>query len=325
MPNRRQQLKRAVGRPRISGARPPHGGGPEHGVRIIEKRRRDFLPYVLVLPLAIFIVSLALFPAGVTVVESFFRVQPLNPPHAFIGFGNFIQLFQNDQVLASFANTALYVVVGVVVSTILGVVMAVTLQKQFRGRSILIAVLILPWALPGVVEGIIWSGIWNSNTGLLNSVLTTFQLITHYQVFLGQHQFVTILAIELVQIWQMTPLSALLILAALQNIPSEIYEAASLDGCSPWASFRRVTLPLVRPGIAIAMVQAVIATLNIFDQPYVLNGAATMGASVQMETYFISFQNLNFGQGYALSLLVSAVTVVISLVVIKLVYKQVEF
>src|SRR5204863_6406809 len=145
------------------------------------------------------------------------------------------------------------------------------------------------------------------------SVLASTHLTSNYQVFLGQHRLWTIFAIELVQVWQITPLSALLVLASLQNIPVELYEAAELDGCSPWATFRRVTLPLARPGIAIAMVQAVIATLNVFDQPYVLNGAAPTGASVTMQTYFISFQNLDFGEGYALSLLITVATLVLSL------------
>ena len=98
-----------------------------------------------------------------------------------------------------------------------------------------------------------------------------------------------------------------------------------MDGCSPWASFRRITLPLARPGIAIAMVQALIATLNVFDQPYVLNGAAPTGASLTMQTYFISFQNLDFGEGYALSLLITVATLIVSLGVVKLVYRRVEF
>ena len=89
--------------------------------------------------------------------------------------------------------------------------------------------------------------------------------------------------------------------------------------------FRRITLPLARPGIAIAMVQAVIATLNVFDQPYVLNGAAATGSSVTMQTYFISFQNLDFGQGYALSLLITLATLIVSLGVVRLVYRPVEF
>jgi len=156
-------------------------------------------------------------------------------------------------------------------------------------------------------------------------VLTSLHLIENYQVFVGPNRLLTILLIEIVQVWQITPLSALLVLAALQNIPGELYEAANLDGCSSWDTFRRVTLPLVRPGVAVAMVQAVIATLNVFDQPFVLNGAAETGASLTMQTYFISFQNLDFGEGYALSLLITLLTLFVSFVVVKVVYRPVEF
>src|ERR1700760_1816487 len=113
-------------------------------------RRFDWLPYALITPLVVFIIGLALFPAGVTLVEAFFRVQPLNPPDTFTGFANFVHMFQNDAIVSSMVNTAYYVVIGVVLSTVLGILMAVILQKPFRGRAVLIAVLILPWALPGV-------------------------------------------------------------------------------------------------------------------------------------------------------------------------------
>jgi multiple sugar transport system permease protein len=302
-----------------------HELGPAPAARQRRRSRIDLLPYALVSPLALFIVLLALVPAAFTIVESFYKVQALNPPNRFSGLDNFRRLFSDTAVRTSIGNTVVYVVIGVALSTILGVAMAVTLQHRFRGRAALIAVLILPWALPGVVEGIVWSGIWDSNTGLLNSALTSMHLINHYQVFLGQHRLLTIFAIEMVQVWQITPLSALLVLAALQNIPGDLYEAGRLDGCSAWSAFRRITLPLVRPGIAIAMVQAVIATLNVFDQPYVLNGAAPTGASLTMQTYFISFQNLDFGEGYALSLLITIVTLIVSFGVVKLVYRPVEF
>lgn len=298
---------------------------PERPGRGGARRSFDVLPYALVAPLTLFIVCLALVPAVFTVVESFFRVNPLDPPERFVGLANFQALFADAAVRASMGNTALYLVIGVVLSTGLGILMAVTLQKKFLGRSVLIAVLILPWALPGVVEGIVWSSIWDSNSGLLNSVLSSVHLIDDYLVFLGQNRFLTILGIELVQVWQITPLSTLLILASLQNIPSDIYEAADLDGGSPWVVFRRITLPLARPGITVAMVQAIIATLNVFDQPYVLNGSASTGVSLTMETYFISFQNLNFGEGYALSLLITVATLLASFVVLKLVYRPVEF
>jgi len=292
------------------------------------KRRRrsfDLLPYALVTPLTLFIVGLALVPAAFTIGGAFFRMQPLDPPTRFSGLDNFRNLFSDAAVRTTIGNTLLYVLIGVLVSTVLAIAMAVTLQKKFAGRGVLIAVLILPWALPGVVSAIVWSTIWDSNAGLLNSVLTSFHLIDHYQVFLGQNRLVTIVAIELVQIWQITPLSTLLVLASLQNIPGDVYEAANLDGCSTWSTFRRITLPLVRPGITVAMVQAVIVTLNVFDQPYVLNGAAPTGASLNMQTYFISFQNLDFGEGYALSLLITVATLVMSFGVLKLVYRAVEF
>ena len=306
-------LRRAATTARGPGRRPGRG------------RRLDWLPYALVTPLVVFIIGLALFPAGVTLVEAFFRVQPLNPPDTFTGLENFVRIFRDGTIVSSMVNTAYYAVIGVAGSTVLGIFMAVILQKPFRGRAVLIAVLILPWALPGVVEGIIWSGIWDSNTGLLNSVLASLHLISQYQVFLGRNHLVTILVIEIVQVWQMTPLSTLLVLAALQNIPGDLYEAAEIDGASGWKAFTRITLPLARPGIAIAMVQAVVATLNVFDQPYVLNGAASTGASVMEQTYFVSFQNLDFGEGYALSLLITVVTIVASLAVVKLVYRSVKY
>jgi len=299
--------------------------GPQRTNNRRPRRRVDLLPYALVTPLTLFIVGLALVPAAFTIVESFFRIQELDPPDRFTGLGNFKRLFSDGAVLASFGNTGLYVLIGVTISTVLAIMMAITLQHKFAGRSILIAVLILPWALPGVVEGIVWGSMWDSNTGFFNSLLTSVHLIEHYQVFLGQNRLLTIFAIELVQVWQITPLSTLLVLASLQNIPGELYESAKLDGCSSSSIFRWITLPLARPGITIAMVQAVIVTLNVFDQPYVLNGAATTGASVTMQTYFVSFQNLDFGEGYALSLLITVVTLLVSFVVLKLVYRPVEF
>jgi multiple sugar transport system permease protein len=283
------------------------------------------LPYLLVTPLAVFIIGLALVPAAFTIIESFYRVNPLDPPTRFDGIGNFRRLFANGAVITSIGNTALYVLIGVVLSTVLGIFFAVVLRNPFRGRGLLIAVLILPWALPGVVEGILWTGIFDPNSGLMSGVLSSLHLAGHNTVLLGDNRWLTIFLIELVQVWQITPLSALLVLASMQLMPEELFQAAAIDGCGAWQSFWRITLPLARPGIAVAVVQALIATLNVFDQPYVLNGAATTGSSITEQTYFISFQNLDFGGGYALSLLITVVTLIISLVVVRAVYRRVDY
>lgn len=317
-----------TGRPVVAGAgtaRSEDPAGPGRTAVAGRRRRPDLLPYLLVSPLAVFILCLAIVPALSTLGQAFFRVNQLDPPTRFTGLGNFRTLAADPLVRAGIVNTAGYVVVGVALTTVLGILFAVTLQHRFRGRALLIAAMILPWALPGIVEGIIWAGIWDANSGLLNSVLSSTGLIEQYHVFLGPHRVLTIVLIELVQVWQITPLSALLVLAALQNIPAEVYESSQLDGCSSWGTFRRMTLPLARPGIAIAMVQALIATLNVFDQPYVLNGAAQTATSVTMQTYFVSFQNLDFGAGYALSLAITVVTLLASLVLVRVVYRSVEF
>jgi multiple sugar transport system permease protein len=184
--------------------------------------------------------------------------------------------------------------------------------------------MILPWALPGVVEGLLWIGIFDQHAGLITGLMGIFHIGSPDTVLLGTNRLLTVLLIELVQVWQITPLSTLLIFAALQLIPRELYEAAEIDGANQWRAFLRITLPLARPGIAVAMVEALVATLNIFDQPYVLNGAAHTGASLTMQTYFISFHNLDFGKGYALSLIIAVVTIVFSLLIVRFIYRKVE-
>jgi len=287
--------------------------------------QRQRLAYALLAPLALFIGVLTLYPTAVTTIEAFFRVDALDPNHGFIGLRNFHNAFSTPAIDESFVNTIFYTVVGTALSTVLGVWFALLLRERSRWRGLLLAIVILPWALPPVVEALLWSRIYDPSFGPLNWLLKGLHVISTNQVWIGSNRWLALALTEVVQVWQMTPLSVLLILAALQLIPRELYEAASVDGASRWYGFRYITLPLLRPGITVAMVAAITTTLNIFDQPYILTGNATATASVGLETYVVSFQNLDFGQGYALSLLVTIVTAAASLVIMRLVYRRVEF
>jgi len=289
------------------------------------RKRGRFLPYILLSPLILFIGALALYPTIVTTVQAFFTVDPVNPPTRFSGLSNFRALVRNPFVRQSAANTILYIIVGVALSTLFGLVIALILQRRSHWRGLILALVVLPWALPAVVEAVIWGWIYDPTFGVLNSVLKSLGLINSYHVWIGIGRIVSIVLIELVQVWQITPLAALLILAALQSIPQELYEAARVDGAGRWAMFKRITLPLVRPGLAVAMVESLILSLNVFDQVYVLNGFAPGGASIMLQTYQISFNNLNFGQGYALSLLATFATMLLSLLILAVVYRRVEF
>jgi multiple sugar transport system permease protein len=289
------------------------------------RKHGRFLPYILLSPLVLFIGALGLYPTVITTVQAFFTVDPVNPPTRFSGLANFRQLIENPFVRESAVNTLLYIAVGVGLSTLFGLVIALALQRRTHWRGILIALVVLPWALPGVVESVIWGWIYDPTFGVLNSIAKSVGLIGTYQVWVGLGRILTIVLIELVQVWQIAPLAALLILAALQMIPQELYEAARVDGGNRRDNFWRITLPLIRPGLAVAMVESLMLSLNVFDQVYVLNGAAPAGSSVMMETYQITFNNLNFGQGYALSLLATVATMIFAFLILAVVYRRVEF
>lgn len=302
---------RVKDRPGRPGRRPRRGDGP--------------LPYVMVAPLVAFIGALAIYPTVLTAIDAFVHIDPLTPPNHFAGFGNFTAVFDNAQVRTSIENTGWYALFGVALTVGFGTGIALLLRRPFRGRGVILAIVILPWALPGVVEGVIWSWIYNPTVGVLNSALKSLHIIGQYQLFIGTNRVETIFFIALVQVWQITPLAALIVLAALQSIPDELYESASVDGASPSRVVRSITLPLVRPALAIATVEALVMSLNIFDQVYVLNASATTGSSLMSTTYSITFQNLNFGQGYALSLLATVVTVILAVSSVKLLYRKVEY
>ena len=272
----------------------------------------------------VFIAALSFYPTVVTTIEAFFRVSPLDPPTRFTGLGNFRALFANSAITASWLNTVVYMVTGVVLSTVLGVAGAVALRRRFRLRGLVLAMVILPWALPAVDEAVIWNWMYDPNFGVINSTLHSLHLIGGYHVFLGLDRWLTVVLIEIVQVWQITPLSVLIVLAALQAIPLDLYEAARVDGAGPWSAFRRVTLPLIRPAIAVAAVQAIVLSLNVFDQVYVMNGNAPLASSLMLQTYITTFQDLNFGGGYALSLMVTVATVLLSGAALALIYRRAE-
>ena len=286
--------------------------------------RRRMLPYILVSPLVVFIGALSFVPTADTTVEAFFRVMPLDPPTRFVGLGNFRALFASSAILTSWVNTAVYVAVGVVLSVVLGTAVAVALRRKFRFRGVVLALIVLPWALPAVVEAVIRGWIYNPAFGVLNRALHSVHAIGGYHLWLGLDRWLTIGLIEIVQVWQMTPLSVLIVLAALQSVPTDLYEAALVDGAGPVQSFRRISLPLIRPAIAVATVEALVLSLNIFDQVYILNGIAPLGSSVMLQTYITTFENLNFGGGYALSLLMTAATALLSMVALALLYRRTE-
>ena len=279
----------------------------------------------MIAPTIIVIALLALLPVAITFAQSLFRVDPLLGPSHYVGLGNYSAILHTPTLQTAFSNTLLYTVFGVILSMLLGLVFAVALHGRVKASGTLLALAMLPWALPGVVAGVIWSWIYDPNFGVLNSFLKSAHLIGHYQIWVSTHSVEEILVISLVQVWQFTPLATVIILASLQAIPTELYEAADIDGASSWRKLRRITLPLARPGITIALIESIIVLTTIFDPVYVLNQNALSGESLVSTVYYITFQDLNFGQGYAFSVVLTIGIIALSACAAAVTYRKVEF
>ena len=202
--------------------------------------------------------------------------------------------------------------------------MAFWLHNVTRFRGAALTVIVLPWAVPGIVTGALWSFIFNPVNGLLNEVLRWAGVISHPEIWL-EGRVSGIFFISLSLIWQITPIAAVIFLAGLESIPPEMYEEAAVEGASRFAIFRLITLPLLRPSLAIGLLQASVLAIGVFDQVVVLAGYAPGSISMVMQVYLYAFRDLNFGLGMAASMIVTLGTLLVSLVYIKGVYREVSY
>lgn len=288
-------------------------------IQYFGKARREgwFLGYLFIVPAVLVIVVLVYYP----LVQGFWMSlrsldYALGLPDQFVGLKNYLHVIQDSDMRQSAVHTIGYLVVAIFFELTGGIAFALTLNTQFRGRGLVLALTILPWALPGIVSGVLWSRIFNPDNGLLNNILLRLGIIQSYQLWFS-NSFWSILFIGLVHVWNFLPLSTLLILAGLQTIPDELYDASAVDGAGPFYQFRSITLPLLRPSIAVALTLATMNALGIFDQIFVLNGMAMSTRSIAQQIYAMTFMQLNFGQGTALAFWLAIVTLVFSIVYIR--------
>ena len=225
----------------------------------------------------------------------------------YVGARNYRDVLNDPTSRDAMRHTVEYVVLAVSLEIVLGIFVAVTLHRVFRGRGIVLAMLILPWALPAVVSGVLWRRVFDPDNGLLNSVLLRLDVISAPHVWLASGRG-AIVYITLVHVWGVLPLISLIFLAGLQSIPDEVYSASAVDGASPWRQFRYVTLPLLRPSMAIALTVGSLLAISIFDEIYVLNGTALNTRSILIQVYNTTFVTADFAHGTALAFLLAALT-----------------
>lgn len=222
----------------------------------------------------------------------------------FIGFANYLSvdaghwsgLLTDPDWWRAVWNTACFAVVSVSLEVVLGTIVALMLNAQFPGRAWVRAAVLIPWAIPTIVSAKMWSWMLNDQFGILNHALMALGVIDHPLAWTADPDL-SMMAVVMVDVWKTTPFMALLILAGLQMLPSDCYEAAKVDGIHPVRVFFRVTLPLVRPAIMVAVLFRVLDALRVFDLIYVLtsNSKDTMSMSIYARQQLLDFQEVGYG------------------------------
>jgi multiple sugar transport system permease protein len=226
--------------------------------------------------------------------------------------GNYIDAFQTPEFVDSIVITFVFTIASVALETGIGLAMALIMATAFKGQGLLRTVVLVPWAVLTVVTAIMWKTIVDPNLGLVNQILGV------NTVWLGEEPEALIVMI-LADTWKTAPFMALLLLAGLQVIPSEIYEAAKVDGATAWQRFRRITLPLLMPALLVALIFRTLDALRAFDLPKVLtngaNGTTTMSLIAQR-----TFQeNRLYGEGAAYSIITFLIVMIVSFLYIRFV------
>ena len=197
-------------------------------------------------------------------------------------------------------NTVWFTIVSLVIETCLGMVIALVLNADFPGRALVRTAILVPWAIPTIVSARIWGWMLHDQFGIINDILLNLHIIAIPVAWTANPQ-IAMWAVVLVDVWKTTPFMALLILAALQLLPGDCYEAARVDGIHPVKVFFKVTLPLIKPALVVAIIFRARDALRVFDLIYVLTSSAkeTMSMSVYARQQLVDFQQIGYGSAAA--------------------------
>jgi multiple sugar transport system permease protein len=266
---------------------------------MIQMKKTQRTAFWFLMPAAFLLCALALFPMLSVFWISLFRRLLIFHISRFVWFNNYSFLIQDSRFWNAFGNTVYFTAISVILELALGIAVAVLLNREFRGKGAMRSVILVPWAIPTVVSAKMWEWIFNADFGILN------HLLGKNVNWLGDPAWALHAAI-LVDVWKTIPFVAILLMAGLETIPNTLYEAAQIDGASPWSTFIRITLPLLKPLILICAIFRTLDAFRVFDVIYVLTGGgpANSTETLSVYAYKVLFQTLQFGYGSSLAVVV---------------------
>jgi ABC-type sugar transport system permease subunit len=296
------------------------------GRKLNLSQKDALIGFGLILPSLLIILGISLQPILSTLYLSVFESsRGINVERTFVGLGNYAALLSDPVFWVTIGRTLYFTLVSVGLELVLGLAIAQLIHSHPPGWQFLRTSLIIPWAVPTIVNGTMWRWIYNADYGALNGLLLQLGLIDKYVPWLTKPNVAMNLVI-LADIWHSVPFIALILQAALATLPTDLEEAAAVDGANALQRFLLVRLPLLRPAILVALVIRTVEAFRVFDIIYVItNGGPAFGTvTISFLTYLETFSFGNVGRGSALSFLISIFTLVMAFVYIRILYRPEE-
>ena len=277
-------------------------GAPLVGRPDVNRKRMARLGWAFSAPALIVVAAVTIFPIVYSVVMSFSNVTVTGNGTSLHGFttNNYSIVLKNSTWHYALGFTIVYTFITVAVELVLGTLIALVLQRLTAGRGWMMALLLLPWSMITVINAELWLYIYNGVYGVADYILNAVGL--GHPNILGTNT-PAIIALMIADIWKTTPFVAIIVLAGLVMLPGDIFEAAEVDGSSGWSTFWRITVPLLRPTLALAVLFRVLQAFGLFDLPFVMTngGPGTATTSLAILGWKAIFQNLDFGTGAAVA------------------------
>jgi len=275
--------------------------------------RNNGSAYLFIAPLAIAVALVLLYPIGKAAMMSFQYweiAKPIAAGHPFVGFDNYANVVSSEFFLKSLGITTAYIVVTVLLRFALGLGTAVLLNADFKGRGLVRALVIVPWAVPEVVTCLVFILMYDYQFGVINDLLIKLNILSNPLAFLGDSN-TALWAAMFVNVWKGFPFAAIMLLAGLQSIPKDLYEAATVDGAGAWRQFRSITYPMLKPVSFVVFLLLVIWTIKDFGIVYVLTGGGPSRATeiLTIFIYRMGFKSFDFGVAAAAGMILLVISV----------------
>lgn len=269
------------------------------------RRRQTRIAWMLLLPALAAVALVAIYPLGKTIYYSFTNQEFLAgiEPTKWVGLDNYRELWHDSVFRSSVWETIRFTLITVGFEFVLGLIIALVVNSSFKGRGVMRAVMLVPWAIPTVVAAQMWKWMLDDTVGVVNDAGVRLHLISHPYAWISEPS-TSLAAVSAVDIWKTTPFVALLLLAGLQVIPRDLYEAADVDGASQLQQFWRITLPLLRPAILVVLIFRTLDALRVFDVFYVFfqNRPDTQTMAIYAQSTIVGDGHVGYGSAISVAI-----------------------